>query len=379
MPFPGTCQFQASVFVGREREVKELVETILSSRLVTLTGVGGVGKTGLALQAAAELVPTFRDGAWLVELAGVGSADAVQDTVASSLGISGRTGAPGGSIAEQLRSQEVILILDNCEHVLAPVAQFVDEVIHVAPGVRVLATSREGLGVGGEQLWAVVSMELPSPDEEPVVIASTDAVRLFVERAREASAAYSFSDDEATAVAESCRQLDGIPLAIELAAARVPALTPAEIAADLDHRFKLLTGGRRSALPRHQTLRNAIEWSYQLLEQDEQVVLERLSVFAGDFDLSAAQAVASSGDIGSLDVLDHLARLVAKSLVVAEPHGAVTRYRLLETVRDFCWSISVTAARRTLRPGVTPSFTRGLHTPPAPACGGPTKRCGAIE
>ena len=332
---PGNLPIQATAFVGRERELKELAETIFSARVVTVTGVGGVGKTRLALQAAAEALPSFRDGVWLVELAGVGSPDAVLDMVTSTLEIS--SVSPAGGLGDALRTKELLLILDNCEHLLTPVAKLVDDLLRVAPDVRVLATSREGLGVSGEHLWAMASMELPDPDEEVSAIAAADSVRLFVERAREANANFTFSDDDAAVISEVCRRLDGIPLAIELAAARVPALTPAEIATHLNRRFKLLTGGRRSVLPRHQTLRNAIEWSYQLLDSQEQTVLDRLSVFAGDFDLAAAQAVASSEDVDDLEVLDTLVRLVGKSLVVAEPTGSMTRYRLLETVREFAW------------------------------------------
>ena len=183
----------------------------------------------------------------------------------------------------------------------------------------------------------MASLELPHPTDEAAAIAAADAVRLFVERAPRSQRHLRLTDDVVLAIAEVCRRLDGIPLAIELAATRVPALTPAEIASHLDRRFKLLTGGRRSAVPRHQTLRNAIEWSYQLLDAHEQLVLERLSIFAGDFDLAAAQAVAASENVDLLDVLDLLVQLVAKLFVVAEPRGATTRYRLLETVREFAW------------------------------------------
>jgi predicted ATPase/class 3 adenylate cyclase len=334
---PGNLPIQPTAFIGREREVKELADAILSARIVTLTGVGGVGKTRLALQAAAEVATSFGDGAWLVELAGVGSADAVKEAVTSALGLPTGSIAAEGGLSDLLRSKEILLVLDNCEHLLTPVASLVDDVIRNAADVRVLATSREGLGVAGEHLWAVASLELPDPREEAAAVMAVDAVRLFLERAREATATFQFSDENATDIAELCRRLDGIPLAIELAAARVPALTPAEIRSHLDHRFKLLTGGRRSAVPRHQTLRSAVEWSYQLLDPEERRVLERLSVFAGDFDLSAAQAVASSGSTDPFDVLDILVRLVAKSLVVADPKGGVTRYGLLETIREYAW------------------------------------------
>jgi predicted ATPase len=295
-----------------------------------------VGKTRLALQVAAELLPRFRDGAWLVELAGVVSPDGVREAAVSALGFSGGPGAASG-LLDYLHSRELLLILDNCEHLLAPVASLVEQVVRGAPGIRVLATSREGLGVAGEHVRTVPSLELPDVLAGPSQIAACEGVRLFVERAGEASTSYRFTDEDAAAVAELCRRLDGIPLAIELAAARVPALTPAEIATHLDQRFKLLSGGRRAAVPRHQTLRNAIEWSYQLLDPHEQTVLDRLAVFAGGFDLAAVPAVAVAGDPDGIDSLDIVIGLVAKSLVVAEPAGGTTRYRLLETVRDFGW------------------------------------------
>jgi predicted ATPase/class 3 adenylate cyclase len=336
--FPGNLPAQATAFVGREREVEELAAAVKDARVVTLTGVGGVGKTRLALQAAAEVLPSFRDGAWLVELAGVGSPDDVHDAVITALGLaSGPTGSAGGAVGEQLRPRELLLVIDNCEHLLTQVASMVEDIVRTARDVHVLATSREGLGVAGEHIRTVPSLRLPDSAADVDTIAAVDAVRLFVERAREASDAYRFTDDQATAIADVCRRLDGIPLAIELAAARVPALTPAEIAAHLDRRFKLLTSGRRAAATRHQTLRNAMEWSYQLLDADEQAVLDRLAVFVGGFELPAAQAVAASDDVDAMDVLDILARLVSKSLVVAEPRDGTTRYRLLETVRDFAW------------------------------------------
>src|SRR5262249_7075962 len=279
---------------------------------------------------------SFRDGVWLVELAGVGNGDGLQDAAAAALGFA-VTGPAAGGLVEYLRTKDMLLVLDNCEHLLAPVADFVEEIMRIAPDVRLLATSREGLGVTGEHLRAVPSLTLPDASANAEVIAAADSVRLFVERATEASATYRFSDDDAVDVADLCRRLEGIPLAIELAAARVPALTPKEIAAHLDRRFKLLTAGRRAAVTRHQTLRNAIEWSYELLDRDEQSVLDRLSVFAGGFDLAAAQAVVSTEPVDTVDVLDVLARLVSKSLVDAEPRDGTTRYRLLETVRDYAW------------------------------------------
>ena len=334
--YPGNLPVQATVFVGREAEVKELAEAVRETRLITLTGVGGVGKTRLALQVGAEVLPSFRDGAWLVELGGVGDSSGVREAVSSALGISA---GPGGaaSVEDHLRSRHLLVIVDNCEHLLEPVARLVDAIARTAPEVHVLATSREGLGVSGEHLRTVPSLSTADPGEDAGIIVASDSARLFVERAREADAGYRLADEDAAAVAELCRRLDGIPLAIELAAARVPALTPAEISAHLDRRFKLLTGGRRVAATRHQTLRNAIEWSYQLLDPSEQAVLDRLAVFVGGFDLPAARAVASDDDIDPIAILDIVSRLVAKSLVVAESRAGATRYRLLETVRDFAW------------------------------------------
>ena len=334
--FRGNLPVQATAFIGRGRDIHELGRLFGEARVITLTGVGGVGKTRLALQLAADVLPSFRDGAWFVELAGVVSADGVQDATGTVLGFLGGTGLAAG-LVEYLRPKELLLILDNCEHLLSPVADFVEQVVRSAPGVRVLATSREGLGVSGEYLRTVPSLELPGLNDTTEGIQASDAVRLFNERAQEASAGYELTARDAPVVAELCRRLDGIPLAIELAAARVPALTPSEIAAHLDRRFRLLTGGRRSAVTRHQTLRNAMEWSYELLVPEEQIVLARLSVFSGGFDLCAAQAVAFTDAIEPVDVLDIVSRLVSKSLVVAEARDGTTRYRLLETVRDFAW------------------------------------------
>ena len=332
--FPSNLPVLATGFVGRDHDLREVLKTLVEARVVTLTGVGGVGKTRLALQAAAEALPRFRDGAWLVDLGGVGSPDAVPGSVASALGVQA---APGTSVAASIesfvRSKQLLLLLDNCEHLLAPVAKLVEWIVQGAPDVRVLATSREGLGVMGEFLRAVPPLDVPAPGNPVDMIASASSVRLFVERAQQASTTFEFGFDQAEPIAELCRRLDGIPLAIELAAARVPAMTPAEITAHLDRRFRLLTGGRRSAVSRHQTLRNTIDWSYQLLERDEQGVLDRLAVFAGSFDLAAAEAVAAEGVVDRLDVLDLLARLVAKSLLAAEPRGITTRYRLLDRSR----------------------------------------------
>jgi predicted ATPase len=332
----GALPVHSTRFIGRVDEVSALAECVRGTSMVTLTGVGGVGKTRLAIRVASELGDSFRDGARFVDLGGVVSSDAVADAVATSVGFSAGTGAAGG-LVDFLRRKELLLLVDNCEHLLGPVADLVEDVLHAAPGVHVLATSREGLGVAGEHVRVVPSLSLPAADNQPSSIAAADACALFMERAKEASSSFGHSDGDAATIAELCRRLDGIPLAIELAAARVGSMTPTEIAAHLDKRFKLLTGGRRAAITRQRTLHNAIEWSYQLLEPDEQAVFDGLAVFAGGFDVSAAQAVVADGSVDEVDVLDLLARLVAKSLVLAERRDTTTRYRMLETVREFAW------------------------------------------
>ena len=322
--FPSNLPLQTTGFVGRERELID-VASALDDAVVTLTGVGGVGKTRLATQVAADVLPRYRDGAWLCELAPVGEPEAIAEAIAAALGVQPRMGqALDETVLDFLRSKELLLLLDNCEHLLDSVARLVDRVVHTAARVTVLATSREGLAVSGERMVALPSLGIEG-----------EAVSLFVERAADARAGFALTPENATAIAQICARLDGIPLAIELAAARVQAMTPAEIAARLDDQFRLLSSGRRTAVERHQTLRRAIDWSYDLLSDDERRVLQRLSVFAGGCTLDAAEAVAADDDIDALDVLEHLATLVRRSLVVADQLGEQTRYRLLETIRQY--------------------------------------------
>jgi predicted ATPase len=304
---------------------------------VTVTGVGGVGKTRLALQAAAELLPTFADGAWLCELAAAGDADTLAQVVASTLGVGQRAGRSlEQSIVEFLRPSRLLLVLDNCEHLLDASGQLAAAILAGCPGVRVVATSREALALPGEQVWPLRSLELPDPTGDLRAAASSGSGRLFCERAAGARPSFALSEANAAAVVEVCRRLDGIPLAIELAAARVTAMTPAEIAGLLDERFRLLTGGRRTAVERHQTLRAAVDWSYELLSETERVVFDRLAVFSGGFTLAAATAVATGEGVESWDVVDSVGGLVAKSMVVAEPGaGGHTRFQLLETLRQY--------------------------------------------
>jgi predicted ATPase/class 3 adenylate cyclase len=334
--FPGNLPLQLTSFVGRGQELNAITKALDTSRLVTLTGVGGVGKTRLAMQVAADVLPRFADGAWFCELAAANDADAMVQVVASTLGVNPRPGMTlEASIIEFLRPKRLLVVLDNCEHLLGVAARVADDVLRGCAGVCLLATSREGLGVEGERIWALRSLPLPDAAADRVSVETSDAVRLFTERATDAHVDFMLDESAALAVAEICRRLDGIPLAIELAAARVVAMSPGEIAGRLDERFRLLTGGRRTAVERHQTLRATVDWSYSMLDDRAQVVFDRLGVFAGSFDAPAAEVVVSGGDIESWDVLDALTELVAKSMVVAERTPNSTRYQLLETMRAY--------------------------------------------
>ena len=298
------------------------------------------GKTRLALQVAADTVTRYPDGVWFVDLAPVLDAGFVPGAVRAALAVpERRKGSVEDSIVAALRNQRLLVVLDNCEQVVDAVAALVDTLVDSCLGVSVLATSREALEIDGEVTYAVRPLATPAADDVTGVEAllDNDAIRLFVERARSAKRDFVFSGDTAPAVTELCRRLDGIPLAIELAAARVQVMTPGEVLARLDERFRLLSGGRRTVLERHQTLRAAIDWSYALLDPVEQLVFGRLAVFAGGFTLDAAEEVTSGDGVELHDVLVHLASLVAKSMVIAEDTATGTRYRLLDTLREFVW------------------------------------------
>jgi predicted ATPase/class 3 adenylate cyclase len=326
---PTNLPLQRTSFVGREHELKTTLDALDRSSSVTLTGVGGVGKTRLALEVASHLLGELVDGAWLVELGAVADADALWEVTASALGVLARPGqSPREAIVAFLRQRRLLLVVDNCEHLLDAVAALVDEVLSACPHVRVLATSREALGVPGEQIVAVPTLSLPAGDEDDL----GDALRLLLDRAPAPYADAALSGSARTALVEICRRVDGIPLAIELAAARLRSMTPEELVTRLDQRFRLLAGGRRVAVNRQQTLRSTIDWSYDLLDPTDRTVLQRVAVFAGGFDLPAAEVVCD--DVDS-DVLDGLARLVDKSLLIATTVGPVTRYRMLETIRDY--------------------------------------------
>ncbi|HYL53295.1 MAG TPA: adenylate/guanylate cyclase domain-containing protein, partial [Acidimicrobiia bacterium] len=333
---PTNLPTQLTSFIGRDEDVKVVEELVREHRLLTLTGVGGVGKTRLAVQVAAEMLPEFEAGAWLCELAAAEEEDALVDVVATVLGARPRSGMSLlESVVEFLRPKELLLVVDNCEHVIDRASELVDAVLSGCPSVRVLATSREGLGIPGEKLSAVRSLATPARDAPLADIAAAAAVQLFVDRAQLAASGFALDSTNAGAVLEICRRLDGIPLAIELAAARVTSMSPGDIAALLDERFRLLTGGRRRAVERHHTLRATVDWSYALLSEIERAVFDRLGVFAGSFDAAAAQAVAADAGIEPFDVLDALGELVAKSMLVAEPVEDSTRYSLLETLRQY--------------------------------------------
>jgi predicted ATPase/class 3 adenylate cyclase len=334
--FPSNLPAQVATFIGREADLVTVAEAVQASRLVTLTGVGGVGKTRLALQAAADVLPAYADGAWLVELGGVADALAVEEAIAAALGVQEQ---PGQTLRESvlafLRGKRLLMILDNCEHLLEPIADFVETALSRAPKLAVLATSREALGLRGERVLGVRSLPVPPTDTDLATLVTAEAIALFVDRAQAARDGFALTIDNGAAVAHLCRRLDGIPLAIELAAARIRAMAPAEIAARLDQRFRLLTGSGRRTANRHQTLRRAIDWSWDLLGEDERTLLRRLSVCVGGFDLAAAEAIGSGGVIDAYDVDDLLGHLVEKSLVVAEERGDTTRYRMLETIREY--------------------------------------------
>jgi predicted ATPase len=316
---PGNLRSPTTSLIGRESEIAELIEAVRAHRLVTLTGVGGVGKTRLALEVATHVSDEFPDGIWLFELAAVTDPAAVPDAIASVLGIAQLPGKTlTQSVATALEGRVRLLVFDNCEHVLDATADLVEAVLAQSAAVKVLATSRESVGVADEQLWRVRSLDVGT------------AVELFIERAR--SVVQGFSPRESDTVAEICRRLDGIPLAVELAASRMASMTADEVRDRLDHRFRLLVGARRG-LERHQTLRHAVQWSYDLLDEPERTLLERCSVFAGGFDLESARAVSGSDDdFTTLDLLDALVR---KSLITADRSAGHTRYSMLETIRQF--------------------------------------------
>jgi predicted ATPase len=326
-----------SSFIGRAKEMAEVRRILGQSRLVTLTGPGGAGKTRLGLQVAADLLDGSGDGVWLVDLAPLTDPEAVPGAVARVLGIKEQAGFPmHDALVEALADQDLLLILDNCEHLIGACAKLAETLLRGCPKVHVIATSREPLGIDGERIFRVPSLGLPTHDAEDLAgLVASEAGELFLERARAQLPEFGLNEENAPLVAAVCRRLDGMPIALELAAARLRSMSLVHLHERLDQRFLLLTGGNRTALPRQQTLRAVVDWSYDLLNASEQAALRRLSVFVGGFDFDTAEAVCGFGEIDAFDVADLLGSLVDKSLVQAETTGGDVRYRLLETIRQY--------------------------------------------
>ncbi|MGB8644338.1 MAG: AAA family ATPase [Anaerolineae bacterium] len=348
--FQHNLPIQLTRLIGRQRELAEARRRLTTARLLTLTGVGGTGKTRLSLQLAAEVLDNYEDGVWLVELAPLSDANLVAPSIARALGLREETGRPLlDTLIDYLRPRNLLLILDNCEHLIQACAQVAEALLHACPRVQILASSREGLGITGETSFHIPSLSLPDMRHLPSyqALAGYEGIQLFVERAQAVAPSFVLTEASAPLVAQICQRLDGIPLAIELAAARIKALPAQEVLARLDDRFRLLTGGNRAALPRQQTLQALIDWSYDLLSPEEQALLRRLSVFAGGLTLEAAEAVCGDREKSATstpsvalppqEVFDLLTHLVDKSLVIAEQMGPdeAYRYRTLETIRQY--------------------------------------------
>lgn len=332
---------QLTSFIGREKEIGQLQKLLINpeTRLITLTGPGGTGKTRLSLQAASTLLEAFPDGVWLVELAPLADPALVLSTVVAIFNLREDAERPLQTVlADYLQTKHLLLILDNCEHLIEACAQLTETVLQTCPQVTILTSSRESLGIPGEIPVRIPPLAVPDPRHLPPLetLQQVEAVRLFTERAKTVLPNFALTPQNVTAVIQICQRLDGIPLAIELAAARVKVLQVEQIAKRLDDRFRLLTGGSRTALPRQQTLRALIDWSYDLLSEQEKVLLRRLSVFAGGWMLETAETVCADAQMSEYDILDLLTQLVNKSLVIAErAQGEETRYRMLETIRQY--------------------------------------------
>jgi predicted ATPase/class 3 adenylate cyclase len=328
---------QLTSFIGREKEMDEVKDLIAAHRIVTLTGSGGAGKTRLSLQVATECLNQFSNGVWLLELAPITDPALVPQTLLSIFNLredSRRTAVE--ILIEYLRGKQMLLLFDNCEHLIEACAQLSEQLLQACPNLKILASSREALGIAGELSYHVPSLEAPNPAEMPPLdtLEKMDSVRLFMDRARTSKPDFALTKDNASFIAQICFRLDGIPLAIELAASRVKALTPEQIASRLDDRFRLLTGGSRTALPRQQTLRAMIDWSYSLLSEDEKTLFRRLAVFVGGWTLEAAESVCRV-EGSDLDILELLTRLVDKSLVLISETASGMRYHRLETIRQY--------------------------------------------
>jgi len=326
-----------TTFIGREREIAEVERLLGSNSLLTLTGMGGSGKTRLALRVAAGLVDRYPGGVWLVELATLSDPEILPQAVAAAIGVREGPGSDlAASIAEQLGGAETLLVLDNCEHLVEACASFVDSLLRACPGLRILATSRQALGLNYEATWPVPALSLPDPRKLPSLeeMARYEAVQLFVERARLKCPDFELAPESAVPVAQICSKLDGIPLALELAAARVRVLSVEQIAERLDESLRLLSAQGHASTPRHKTLAALMDWSYDLLTEAERALLRTLSVFAGQFTLEAVHAVLG-GEVDQYEVIDLLSQLADKSLVIVQGGEGQARYRLLETIRQY--------------------------------------------
>src|SRR5258705_3572568 len=330
--------YQLTSFVGREQEIAQLEELVPANRLVTVTGAGGAGKTRLAIEVASRLIDAFPDGVWLVELAALADPRLVPQAVAEALALADQRARPViETLSAYLASKKLLFVLDNAEHLLEGCVQFVDLILRRSPNVAILVTSRERLGMAGELTYRVPSLTVPGPGDivAPDALLAYDGVRLFVDRARLLRPDFSVTAENAASLASICYRLDGIPLAIELAAPRLRSMSVEELSQGLDQRFALLTDSSRTALPRHRTLRSTIDWSYDLLREPEKLFLQRLSVFAGGWTLAAAEEGCAGKGIEHRDVLDLLTSVADKSLGGPEQEDAHTPYPLLETVRQY--------------------------------------------
>ncbi len=332
---------QLTSFIGREKEIAEVTDLLKTHHLVTLTGPGGTGKTRLSLQVVSDLLAFHPDGVWLVEFASISEPALVPFEVANWVGLK-ESGKSASSVTEVLveyfRSRTALLIFDNCEHLIEPIALLADLLTQACRELVILATSREALAVKGEITYPVPPLNIPDSKSDLSTLMDSESGRLFVERASAASTSFSLTQANASTIAQICLRLDGIPLALELAAARVKMMTVDEIAKRLDDRFRLLKGGARTTIPRQQTLRSMIDWSYNLLSEQEKILFRRLAVFVGGWTLEAAESVCGgegSGGLESNQILDLLSQLVNKSLVLVETRRAESRYHFLETIRQY--------------------------------------------